>query len=405
MARICMVAYTDYAGDLRIRREAEALVARGDVVDLICPRTEGLDGATTLGGVNLHFVRWYRHERAGPIRYLARYVTFLFAAAARVSRLNRSNRIDIVQVHTMPDFLVLAARPAKRRGAGVILDVHDLVPELYETKFGLRREHPIVRLLIWIERRSIAFADAALAVHRPHRDALVRHGTPAGKLTVVMNSPDTRLFGPPQDETEVDRSLVVYHGTISRRHGLETAVRAIDMARRDGCDATLFIAGDGDDAGRLAGLIRELGLDDVVTFERGVVLPEELIPTLRRAQVGVVPLIPDAFTRYMLPVKLLEYAALHVPVIVTRTATIEAYFDDSCVAFVDPEDPHAIAREFADISRNPDRRRSLTTNAAKVIERHSWEEECTRYLSVVDGILRPSQTPEVTPTGAQVRAR
>jgi glycosyltransferase involved in cell wall biosynthesis len=405
MARICMIAYTDYAGDTRIRREAEALVARGDVVDLICPRTKGLEGRTSLGGVNLHFVRRYRYEKGGPIRYLARYATFLLAATARVSRLNRSNRINLVQVHTMPDFLVFAAWPAKRRGAGVILDVHDLVPELYETKFGLKSGHPIVRLLIWAERRSIAFADAALAVHRPHRDALVRHGTPVDKFTVVMNSPDTRLFGPPQDEAEVDPSLVVYHGTISRRHGLEIAIRAVDLARRDGCDATLFIAGDGDNAGRIEDLIRELELNDVVRLERRVVLPEELLPTLRRARVAVVPLIPDAFTHYMLPVKLLEYAALHIPVIVTRTPTIEAYFDDSCVAFVDPEDPHAIARELADIARDPDRRRSLTTNAAKGIERHSWQEECTRYFSVIDGSLRPSETPKTSRTGVQVRAR
>jgi glycosyltransferase involved in cell wall biosynthesis len=400
-----MVAYTDYAGDARIRREAEALVARGDVVDLVCPRSRSLDGRTSLGGVNLHFVRQFQYGKAGPIRYLARYATFLLAAAARVSRLNRSNRIDLVQVHTMPDFLVFAAWPAKRRGAGVILDVHDLVPELYESKFGLRSDHPIVRLLTWAERRSIAFADAALAVHRPHRAAIVRHGTPVDKLTEVMNSPDTRLLGPPQAETEVDPSLVVYHGTISRRHGLVNAVRAIDLARRNGSDATLFIAGDGDDAGRVQDLIGELGLSDVVTFQRRIVLLEQLVPTLRRARVAVIPLVPDAFTRYMLPVKLLEYAALHIPVIVTRTPTIEAYFDDSSVAFVDPEDPQAIARELADIARDPDRRRTLTMNAAKVIERHSWDEERTRYLSVVDDILRQSHARELNGNRAQVEGR
>jgi glycosyltransferase involved in cell wall biosynthesis len=405
VARICMVAYTDYAGDARIRREAEALVARGDVVDLICPRSKSLGGRTTLGGVNLHFVREFRYRKAGPLRYFGRYATFLLAAAARVSRLNRANRIDLVQVHTMPDFLVFAAWPAKRRGAGVILDVHDLVPELYESKFGLRSGHPIVRFLTWTERRSIAFADAALAVHRPHRNAIVRHGTPVEKLTEVLNSPDTRLLGPPHDEAEVDPSLVVYHGTISRRHGLESLVRAIDLTRRDGNNATLFLAGDGDDAGRIEDLIGELGLSGVVTFQRRIVLLEELIPKIRCAQVAVIPLVPDAFTRYMLPVKLLEYAALRIPVIVTRTPTIEAYFDESCVAFVGPEDPQAIAREIADIARDSNRRRALTANAAKVVERHSWDEERRRYLGVVDEVLRRSHTREMSAKRVQVEAR
>jgi glycosyltransferase involved in cell wall biosynthesis len=407
MARICMIAHSDYIGDSRIRREAEALVARGDTVDLICPWSEDLDGRTSMGGVNLHFARKMHPagRSSGPIRYLARYATFLLAATARLSRLSRSARYDVVQVHTMPDFLVFAAWPAKRRSASVILDVHDLVPELYESKFGLRSNHPVIRLLVWIERRSIAFADAALAVHLPHRDALVAHGTPVEKLTVVMNSPDLRLWQPPQDEAEIDPSLVVYHGTISKRHGLEFAVRAIDSARRKGVDATLFIAGDGDDAPRIEKLVSELGLEGAVRLNRRFMLPEELLPALRRAQVAVIPLIPDAFTRYMLPVKLLEYAALRIPVIVTRTATIEAYFDDSSVAFVEPEDSESIAGQIADISRNPERRKAMTTNAAKVMERHAWQEERGRYLSVIDDMLRLAQAREADRRRAEVRAR
>lgn len=382
-----MVAYTDYAGDTRIRREAEALVARGDVVDLVCPRTEFLQGKTSLGGVNLHYARTFGYGGSGPIRYLVRYAAFLFAAGRRVARLNRRHRLDVVQVHTMPDFLVFAAWPAKRRGARVILDVHDLVPELYVSKFGLRETHPIIRILVWIERRSIAFADAALAVHRPHRDALIRHGSPSEKLTEVMNSPDLRLLGAPRDEKEVDASLLVYHGTISRRHGLETAVQALDLARRDHPELSLFVAGDGDDVDRIGELVDKLGLGDAVTLSKGFVPLEDLLPTLRRAGAAVIPLIPDSFTRYMLPVKLLEYAALGIPVIATRTPTIEAYFDDSSVAFVEPEDPSALARRIVALYRDPAQRRSLAAKAAEVIARHSWEQERRRYLSVIDDLM------------------
>jgi glycosyltransferase involved in cell wall biosynthesis len=387
MARICMVAYTDYAGDTRIRREAEALVERGDTVDLVCPLTDNLRGKASLDGVNLHFARTFQYGGSGPVRYLLRYAAFLVAAALKVGRLHRRRPIDVVQVHTMPDFLVFAAWPAKRRGARVILDVHDLVPELYESKFGLRESHPIIRLLIWVERRSIAFADAALAVHRPHRDALVRHGSPPEKLVEVMNSPDMRLLGQPRSEDEIDQSLLVYHGTISRRHGLETAVRALELARREQPDLSLFIAGEGDDLDRIEGLVEELGLEDAVTVRRGFSLLEELLPTLRRAGSAVIPLVPDSFTRYMLPVKLLEYAAMHIPVIVTRTPTIEAYFDDDSVVFSEPEDPGALAHRMVDLYRDPGRRRTLAKGAAEVMAQHSWEQERRRYLGIVDELV------------------
>lgn len=382
-----MVAFTDYVGDARIRREAEALVQRGDVVDLICPETDWLRGKTNLGGVNLHYARRFAYGDSGPLRYLGRYAAFLLAAGLRVARLGRRNRINVVQVHTMPDFLVFAALPAKRRGAKVILDVHDLVPELYASKFGLRESHPLVRALIWVERRSLAFADIGVAVHVPHRDALIRHGNAPDKLTVIMNSPDPRVLGEPRDDDEVDPSLLVYHGTIARRHGLETAVRAVALARRELPGLQLFVAGDGDDVDRIQKLIDELGLQDVVKLSRGIVPLEDLLPTLRRAATAVIPLIPDPFTRYMLPVKLLEYAALGVPVIATRIPAIEAYFGDSAVAFVDPEDPHALARQIVELHHDPVRARSLAANAAEVIARHSWEQERQRYFTVIDRLL------------------
>jgi glycosyltransferase involved in cell wall biosynthesis len=382
-----MVAFTDYVGDARIRREAEALVERGDVVDLICPQTDWLRGKTNLGGVNLHYARRFAYGESGPLRYLVRYAAFLLAAGLTVARLGRRNRIDVVQVHTMPDFLVFAALPAKRRGAKVILDVHDLVPELYASKFGLRESHPLIRALIWVERRSLAFADIGVAVHGPHRDALIRHGNAPDKLTVVMNSPDPRVLGTPRDGDEVDPSLLVYHGTIARRHGLETAVRAVALARRELPGLRLFVAGDGDDVDRIQRLIDELGLQDAVELNRGIVPLEELLPTLRRAASAVIPLIPDPFTRYMLPVKLLEYAALGVPVIATRIPAIEAYFGDSAVAFVDAEDPHALARQIVELHHDPVRARSFAANAAVVIARHSWEQERQRYFTVIDRLL------------------
>ena len=96
----------------------------------------------------------------------------------------------------MPDFLVFSALGPKLLGAKVILDVHDLMPELYASKFGLPESHWIIRALKWVERLSVRFADAAVAVHQPHLDALVAHGNPADKFTIVMNLPDPDMFRP-----------------------------------------------------------------------------------------------------------------------------------------------------------------------------------------------------------------
>ena len=94
----------------------------------------------------------------------------------------------------MPDLLVLVAMIPKLFGARVILNIHDMMPEMYMSKFGLSEKHPLIRILAMQEQFSIWLADKAICVHHPHRDVLVRRGTPPGKMTVLPNVPDPLVF-------------------------------------------------------------------------------------------------------------------------------------------------------------------------------------------------------------------
>src|SRR5207247_8680052 len=96
----------------------------------------------------------------------------------RLSTLHVKRRYDVVQVHTMPDFLVFAALIPKLLGAKIILDVHDLMPELYAAKFGVPKENWLIRLITWVVRRSVALAAIPMAVHEPPLAILAGHGNP-----------------------------------------------------------------------------------------------------------------------------------------------------------------------------------------------------------------------------------
>src|SRR5438046_1587952 len=147
MARVCMVVYTNYPSDTRVRREAEALVQRGDVVDVVCPRTPALGERGHFAGVGVHAVGSSYSRGMRPIEYVTRYLAFFLVAAVKALRMHRRCRYDVIQVHTMPDFLVFSALGPKLLGARVVLDVHDLMPELYASKFGIGESHWIIRLI------------------------------------------------------------------------------------------------------------------------------------------------------------------------------------------------------------------------------------------------------------------
>ena len=388
MARICMIALTDYPADTRVRREAEALVRRGDEVDVVCPATPALGPRRSIGGVSIRTVTRFEYSPDSRGRdYVVRYVSFIIAALSTVLRLHLRRRYDVVHVHTMPDILVFSAIGPRLLGASVLLDVHDLMPELYASKFGLPESHPMIRLLRVLERGSIAFADSAVAVHRPHLDALVRHGNPEERFGIVMNVPDPSLFARRASEPPESPFRLVYHGMIGRRNGLDVAVRAVAQARAAIPDIELRIIGDGDDAERLEALIDELGVRDVVRFDRGLFDMGELLPVIARAHVGIVPILDDAFTRFMLPVKLLEYVALGIPVIASRTATVSDYFDDSMICFSAAGDADDLARRIVELRRHPEERMRLAAAADGFNAQHGWECERERYYRMVDGLI------------------
>ena len=146
----------------------------------------------------------------------------------------------------------------------------------------------------------------------------------------------------------------------------------------------LLLIGDGDDTPRLLGLIDELGLDDVVTFDPGFVPVDELLPHLVASDIGVVPANVNPFTRNMLPVKLLEYVTLGIPSISTDLPTVRYYFEPSEVMLVEPGSVEPLSTAIETLALDPAMREDQARKALKFTTRHSWEGERDRYLEVVD---------------------
>ena len=386
MARICMIAYSKYRSDARIRREAEALVARGDEVDLICLPDEKPEAGGELNGVRLYPLKVWRYRGSKMWRYALSYVHFFCKSMLVVAVRHLRCRYNVIQVHTMPDLMVFAALVPRLMGVGVILDVHDLMPELYMSKFHLSMDQRIIRAITCMEKVSIAFAHRAIAVHHTHLEALIAHGNPEQKFELLMNAPDPAVFfRRPKDRGKSNYFKLVYHGTISKRHGLELAIRAAAIARNEIANLKLSIIGDGDDLERLVSLVDNLKLERLVEFRKGVSV-NELPALLEDADLGIIPLKKDIFTQYMLPVKLMEYVALGIPVIVTRTRTIEQYFDDDMVEYISGESEKELAWKIVQLYGAPEQRVKMSMKADEFTKQYNWESEKSKYYHLVDSI-------------------
>src|SRR5438105_4519280 len=247
--RVAMVTFSPYPGDPRPRRAVEALVREGMQVDLIClandhdPRREMRDGVDVLR-VSLE------HRRSGKFAYAYQYAAFILVSSAILARRSLARGYDLVYVHNMPDILVLSSLIPQAFGAKVIVDLHDPMPELMMTIYNLGKDNLAVRLIRRIEKWSIARADLVLTVNRTCKRIFASRSCCPEKIAVVMNSPDGEIFpfraSRPHASTNHACNkpfVIMYHGSLVERNGLDLAVEALTRVREAIPNAELRIYG------------------------------------------------------------------------------------------------------------------------------------------------------------------
>src|SRR5436305_14528029 len=125
-------------------------------MDIICLRQPQEKSYEVDNGVRIYRMPMSRSiGNSLPMKVLS-WCWFLLLAAVTVSWLHLRRPYDIVHVHNMPDFLVLAALVPRLLGAKIILDVQDVTPELMGAKSKGPIRGIVVRLATWQERISTA---------------------------------------------------------------------------------------------------------------------------------------------------------------------------------------------------------------------------------------------------------
>src|SRR6266436_6618113 len=175
MRSVCIVVQSIYDFDPRVRRKAEALVEAGYLVDVLALRASGGSKRYTLNGVNVRTISLGK-KRGSLARYTFEYIAFFLWAFVRVPVQMRRRRYVVIDVNTLPDFLVFAPMVAKWMGARIILDMHEITPEFFMSKYQIPEDSRFVRLLTYVERISVDFADHVVTINEPIQDLLSHRG-------------------------------------------------------------------------------------------------------------------------------------------------------------------------------------------------------------------------------------
>ncbi|MCD4812027.1 glycosyltransferase family 4 protein [bacterium] len=387
-----MLAYTFYEGDARVIQYANALVSRGDDVDVFALRRNGLSYCETVHGVKLYRIQTRTVNEKGRISYLLKVMRFFINSAFLLTKEHLRNPYDLVHVHSVPDFEVFAAWLPKIVGTKVILDIHDIVPEFYASKFKTNRNSVVYKLLLLVEKASTAFSDHVIIANHIWQKKLVDRSVPKKKCTAILNYPDTTMFYKRLRKRKDNKFLMIYPGTLNRHQGTDIAIKALALIRGKAPQAELHIYGrGGSEKDSLVSLVTELGLEDRV-FLKGFLPIEEIAGVMGNAGLGIVPKRADSFGNEAFSTKTLQFMALGIPVIVSNTKIDRYYFDESVVTFFQSGDEKDLAKCMLSLIRDDQLRDRFAANASKYVEQNSWDVKKQIYLDLVDSLVGSTGT-------------
>ena len=415
MKSVCILLHNHYETDVRVTRKAEALISAGYDVDLLALRSKYSKSRNyDLGGVHVHTISLGK-KRGSLVRYAFEYLIFFLWASYKVFALHRKKRYAVIDVNNLPDFLVFAGAYAKWTGAKIVLDMHEITPEFYISKYGIKPDSLVVHLLEYIERKSFNFSDYVININQTIEDVLVKRGLPRSKSTIIMNCVDEEFFlASKSTNSSADSQIpqpafvMMYHGTVTHIYGLDIALQGFAKVHQDMPGAEFWVLGTGTEMKSLESLSQQLGLNSKVRF-LGLVRPQEIPNWMKRCDVGVLATRQDIFLDLSFSGKLSEYIIMGKAVIASRLKTIRHYFAEDALAYFEPHNASDLAKQMIELYRDPAQRRLMAEKALQEYAPIRWKVMKDRYLQLMAvatgtspglqeiGTTVPSRMAEVVP--------
>lgn len=385
--RIAMVSYSVYESDNRVMRYAEALAQRGDDVQVLALRlSPNLPVQETIQGVRVHRIqdRFKRDERS-KLSYLLPILRFLWQTGRWLRRNHAQEPFHLLHIHNIPDFLVFAGWFPRRRGAKVILDIHDIVPEFFSSKFSVPDKSWLVWMLKAMERISARRADHVIISNHLWLRRYARRSRNDGQCSVFINHVNSSIFHERDHATKSPFPVMIFPGGLQWHQGLDIAVRAFKKVVKEIPTAQFHIYGEGSAKKDLIELIRELGLNSSVRFFEPVSI-RKVAQLMASATLGVVPKRADSFGDEAYSTKIMEFMSVGVPVVASSTSIDRYYFDDSLVRFFPSGDDAALAEAILEVLRDEKKRTEMVANALAYAKRHNWDSRQRDYFELVDNL-------------------
>lgn len=379
---VAMVAYAQYFNDARIKGYVDTLIKNGYSVHIFCLHDKF---SISLNSTKLK-IRFLGKKYMGHSKklYLLSYLIFFLKASLYLGFYEIRYRYSVVHVHNQPDFLVFSALIPKLFGSKIILDLHDIMMAGVMTKFNSTQEGILFKLMKLQTALSVKFCDVLFCADHSQHEFLLSNGISKNEFYVFLNLPNEKFFKPSSKKSSNSKELkIINHGTLSHRLGIDILIKAVEKASEH-VNVNLTLIGDGEQKEELIDYCKRQNLIDRIIFFKDFIPVENLQGELEKYDLGVISMrYNPVYERCMLPVKLLEYAYIGIPVITSDLYGIRKYFSEDMVEYVQPENLDQLVNKIILLYNDKKRREVLVSNASKFFEKFNWKSQEQNYLKII----------------------
>lgn len=391
--------------DIRVEKEAKALISAGHEVYLLSLGREGMPEKENINGINV--------IRVFPSRiFLSRVWRFFWFSVffndplwkRHLQEVIKQYEIDVVHVHDLP-LVKTAISVAKKFGIPVIADLHENYPEaikaLKKRKMNLKSKifNTIIPVWRWkrLEESVLQHVDRVITVVEEAKEHYVNDcGIPPQKVTVVMNAEDLEKFSRLNIDKKLfnylaniykDNFVISYIGGFGPHRGIDTAIKAMPKILEEIPNARLLLIGGKDTEYEtyLKELCRSLKVEKNVKFTGWVDF--SLVPLyIAISDVCLVPHYASGHTNTTIPHKLFQYMAMGKPVVVTDCKPLKRIVEECKCGIVVPSGDHEkMAEAIIKLYKDKDYARLLGENGRKAVEKkYNWENEAKKLIKLYD---------------------
>lgn len=382
---VCHLLYEEYPRDPRVRRYVNALNSTGRNCVIVCSKKKKEMFFENIGG-NLIYRIPVSKKRGSFFLTLLEYLLFTWISSILLLYLQLRYRFKVLHVHTLPDFLIFAALWNKILGAKLILDLHEIFPELYMARTGADYNSFKVNLLKTAEKFSVKLADKVITIHDNAKDIFVkRNNISEEKISVVMNSVDPAEF-PNHAYPDEKNFIIIYNGTIVKLLNLTMVVEALaklknQMPAEDYGKIIFRLYGDGPALNEILKLAETSGVAEKVQY-MGYLQPADMRKEVLKTNVLILPPLKNIYSDLFYTIKLIETIYLKIPVIATRLNTYKRYYSEDSLFYFESGKVDELAERIMEVFYNKQLVQQKTISARADYDKLSWEIMREKYLGI-----------------------